>query len=407
MRTRRPSTALHPLHRQRGAALMIMLVIMIIGAVTIFVNALNSSALQLDRDKVTADALAKAKEALIGYAVSQSITSAGNLQLPDLGYSDPGLTVPSEGSSPPNFTGNTQGYSLIGKLPWKTLGIPPLRDGYGECLWYALSGWFKNTNSSSAINWDTPGQIDVLDNNGNIIASNLAVLLVAPGTSLDGQSRVLSDPVYTQCGGNYDARNYLDSYNNSDAIAGVVNYFSGSTNSRIANNTSNKQFVMTNNYHYNDRFLFITTDDIFRPIIQRIDFSTQISGLMNDPYFQSVPISGTKGTGSVSCNSLAPANQAFCANWLEMLLLTRLPVPSSVTIDGAATALCNRVLIFGGQKTAAQVRLFATDKSNPANYLEAPNLTSFAVPTATASNFSGASIFKANNPSADLLKCFP
>ena len=396
--------------KQRGAVLMVMLVIMIIGAVTIFVISLNSSALQLERDKVTADALAKAKEALIGYAVSQSITSAGDLRLPDLGFSDSSLSVPAEGSSPPNFSGNTQGYSLIGKFPWKTLGTSPLRDGYGECLWYALSGWYKNTNSSPP-NWDTLGQIDVLDGNGNVIASNLAALVAAPGPVLNGQARYLGDTSYTQCGGNYDVRNYLDTYNSANAISGAVNYFSGSTNNRISNNLNNKQFVMTSNDYYNDRFLFVTTDDIFRPIIRRSDFSAQISALMNDPYFLTlIPSSTGKGIGNI-CSSLAPANQAFCANWLEMLLLTQLTPASNITITTngvpASVGPCNRVLIFGGQKTAAQVRLLATDKSNPANYLEAQNLTAFAVPTATSSNFTGASTFNANTPSADLLTCIP
>ena len=401
--------------KQRGAVLMVMLVIMIIGAVTIFVMSLNSSALQLERDKVTADALAKAKEALIGDTVAQSpVSSAGYLRLPDLGFGIGG--VPAEGSSAPNFSGNNTDYLVIGKAPWKTLGISPSRDGQGECPWYIVSGRFKNNPQTNALNWDTLGQIDVIDGNGNAIASNIAALLVAPGTPLDGQNRALSDPAYTQCGGNYDARNYLDSYNSSDAVSGAVNYFTGSTNNRVALNTNNKRFVMTNNNHYNDQFLFVTTDDIFRPIIRRSDFFAQITALMNDPYFQNVSITGSKGTSSITisnnkCNGFLPPNQAFCANWLEMLLLTQLTPASNITITTnsvpASVGPCNRVLIFGGQKTAAQVRLLATDKSNPANYLEAPNLAAFAVPTATSSNFTGASTFNANTPSADLLTCIP
>jgi hypothetical protein len=406
MTTTHLPAAPHPQRRQHGAALMVMLVILIMGAVTIFVTSLSSSAIPIARDKVTADALAKAKEALIGYAVSQSITSAGDLRLPDLGYSDPLLSIPAEGSSPPNFTGNIQGLSLIGKFPWKSLGTPPLRDGHGECLWYALSGWFKNTNSSPP-NWDTPGQIDVIDGNGNVIASNIAALLVAAGQPLDGQSHSLFDSAYTQCGGNYDAHNYLDSYNSTDAISGQVNYFTGSTNYRIAPNTNNKQFVLANTTHYNDQFLFITTDDIFRPIIRRSDFSAQISALMSDPYFlTAVPSSTNKGIGNI-CGGLAPANQAFCNNWKEMLLFTTLPAPSSINIDGMPTTACTSVLIFGGQKTAGQIRITAADKSNPVNYLEGANATAFAIPTATSNSFSGSSTFSASNPSADLLVCIP
>jgi len=63
------------------------------------------------------------------------------------------------------------------------------------------------------------------------------------------------------------------------------------------------------------------------------------------------------------------------------------------------------VLIFGGQKTAAQTRLTAADKADPANYLEAHNLSTFAVPVALSGNFSGASTFSANSASNDLLRC--
>jgi hypothetical protein len=395
--------------KQRGIALIIMLVILVVGIAAVLINSLTSSKVKTARQETTAAALAQAKDALIGDTVSQpSVTSAGYLRLPDIGFGPPGIT-PSEGNAAPNFSGNIADYSVIGKVPWKSLGISQSRDGQGECPWYVVSGHFKNTPpTNSALNWDTLGQIDVIDGNGSVIASNIAALLVAPGQPIDGQNRTLSDPIYTQCGGNYVARNYLDSYNSSDAVAGQVNYFTGSSNNRVALDTNNKQFVMTNNDHYNDHFLFVTTDDIFRPIIRRSDFSAQISALMNDPYFLTVTPSGTnKGADNVNCASLSPANQTFCNNWKEMLLITNLPTPSSITIDGAPTAACTNVLIFGGQKTAAQVRLTVTDKANSANYLEVPNLAAFAVPTATSNNFTGASTFNANTPSADLLKCIP
>lgn len=404
--------------KQRGAALMLMMVIVVMGAAAILVSSLTSSALRIKRNEASANTLAQAKDALIGDAVMQPpIASAGYLRLPDLGFGI-GYT-PAEGSSAPNFTGNLEDYPVIGKLPWKTLGITPLRDGQGECIWYAVSGRLKKTPPTAALNWDTRGQIDIIDKNGNIIAGNLAALLAAPGTPLDGQSHALSDPVYTQCGGNYDARNYLDAYNTADAISGAVNYFGGSTNNRIASDTGNRQFVMTENDHYNDRFLFITTEDIFRPIVRRSDFATQVRDLLDDPglrlqvefgHAQTVAVSGagTKGADNVICNSLSNAdNKTFCKNWKEMLLLTELPASSPITIDGVTTTACTRVLIFGGQKTAAQVRLTAADKSYPANYLEAPSLAAYAAPLAVSSNFSGISTFNAQNPSADLLRCLP
>jgi hypothetical protein len=395
-------------HLKTGAALMLMLLILILGSLSFLVSSLNSSALLNTRNNKTTLALAQAKEALVGDTASTpAILSAGYLRLPDLGF---GIgNEPAEGSSPPNFSGNNADLSVIGKVPWKTLAISPSRDGSGECLWYVVSGRFKNNpTSNSAFNWDTLGQLDIIDGNAKQIANNVAAIIIAPGTPLDLQSRTLSNPAYTQCGGNYEARNYLDPYNKFNASFEGLNYFSGGTNDRLAHTDKNKRFVLTQNSHYNDRFMLITVDDIFRPIIRRSDFSNQVTALMNDPYFlTAIPSNNNKGIGDNICNSQLPNNQTFCTNWKEMLLLATLPTPSSIVIDGASTGICRRVLIFGGQKTITQTRLTPTEKANPANYLENTNLAAFAIPIAHSSQFTGFSTFNANNPSAELLRCIP
>jgi hypothetical protein len=397
--------------KQRGIMLLAFVAVLLTAA-TVTIKALNHGNTQIDRDKITAAALAQAKDALIGYAITYQDTHPhvpsymnGYLPNPDMG---PGNST--EGSTASSFAGNTRDYSVIGKLPWKTLGMSPLRDGNGECLWYVLSGHFKNTPPTTALNWDTPGQIDIMDGNGNSIASNIAALIIAPGKPLDGQSHTLvgTNP---QCGGNYDARNYLDPYNIADAISGTINYFSGSTNNSRAPDTSNKTLLLTGNDHHNDRLLLISASELFQSIIHRNNFIKQINDLMNDSAFQhmleSITVSvSNKGTNNIDCSNTSNAdNQNFCNNWKEMLLLTELPAPAAITIDGTATSTCTRVLIFGGQKIGAQVRLTDADKSNPANYLEAPNLAAFAVPIAASGNFNGVSNFSSSNPSADLLRC--
>src|SRR3989338_8627952 len=110
---------------QCGAALLVMLIIMIIGGMAYLVSSLNSSTLNVARGKVTADALKQAKEALIGRAVTDT-TSPGSLPCPD---------ADGDGSAD-LFSGNNCPY-YIGRLPWKTLGLSDLRDGSGEELWYA------------------------------------------------------------------------------------------------------------------------------------------------------------------------------------------------------------------------------------------------------------------------------
>lgn len=387
---------------QKGAVLIAMLALVGMGMLYLFVAQLNASQFKMLREQDTEAALSQAREALIGYSAKESsILDAGYLAVPDTGW-----TGTPEGNSEGTVGGKN--ISVIGKFPWKTLGTPPLRDGQGECLWYVVSGYFKASPlPDPPFNWDTPGQIDIIDIGGNTIATNIAALIVAPGAVLDAQNRSLADPALAQCGGNYDARNYLDSYDFANAISGQVNYFTGSLNNLVASNTGNKQFVSASNGHYNDRFLAVTVEDVFRPIIRRSDFAGAIANLLDDPYFQTVPIAGPKGTDNVVCGSTGASNQAFCTHWKDMLLLTQLSPPSSITIDGVPSPVCSRVLVFGGQRAAGQVRATAADKSNKSNYLEGSNLAAFSTPVANSGSFNGVSAFTASNPSADVVRCLP
>ena len=390
---------------QTGISLIFFALILVIVSTASFFTYMDSSALKYAREQTTTDVLAEAKAAVIGDTISkQNVVEAGYLRLPDIGQN--ASSSPTEGNFGANFTGNSANFNVLGKLPWKGYKIRPLKDGYSECLWYVVSGRFKITPASTQpINWDTLGQIDVIDESGNFMASNLVALIISPGASMPNQDRQLSDEVYSECGGNYDARNYLDPFNAEDTIFGNFNYFSG-TNKRVAPNSSNTTFVSAKNDFYNDRLIFITTDEIMSPIVRRADFSNAISLLMNDSVFDNplTPITGNKGTSSVNCSS--STNSTFCNNWKEMLFLTMLPSPSSIEIDGSPTPNeCVKVLIFSGNKTSTQSRATDSDKLIPANYLENENLASFAVPIAIDTNFKGTSVFDPMNPTADVIRC--
>jgi type II secretory pathway pseudopilin PulG len=139
--------------KQDGAVLMIMLVIMIVGIAAILVNSLSSATLKNARQKNTAAALAQAKDALIGFAITYRDTHTlspqvfGYLPCPD---NAGGLT---EGSA--ELSCGLQDVSVIGRLPWATLDLSILRDGDGECLWYAVSGTYKDNPETGLMNWDT------------------------------------------------------------------------------------------------------------------------------------------------------------------------------------------------------------------------------------------------------------
>ncbi len=387
------------IQRQHGIALIIFTLTLVLAAIAYFLTQMNSNTVKLAREKTSISALAEAKSALIGKVIGDpNITTSFYFPNPELS-----LNVPTFPEGSETGVAGSQDRIIIGKLPWNSLDIGPIKDGTDECLWYVLSGRFKNNPKTTVLNWDTQAQIDVIDANGNSVATNVVALIVSAGAQLTGQNRSVT--TNTQCGGDSDVMNFMDTPNSVNAVAGQVNYFAGTPNHREATDVNNKQFVRAKNDYYNDQFVFVTVDDIFKPIIRRTDFKSQINTLLNMAQLSTVSISGvnTKGADNIDCNLITNANdKRFCENWKEMLLLIALP-SMPIYLDGTATATCNRVIIFGGQKTSGQVRLTAADKNNPANYLEANNLLAFNAPA--TNTFYGVSNFDPDNPSADVMRC--
>lgn len=247
---------LHP-HRQCGAALMVMLIILVIGISAALAGSLSATRLMSARQETTSAVLAQAKESLIGYAITYGDTHSGQvhgyLPCPDPNGS---AGANSEGSSE---TCGSKNVSAIGRLPWKTLGLTALRDGDGECLWYAVSGTFKNNPMTDMMNWDTSGLFEILDASGATIAQNVVAVIFAPGATLDDQDRAPDNSAPT-CGGNYTASNYLDDESGTDnaAVSGTANAVS--------------RFRLGVSAQINDRMIFITKDDIFNAIMRRADF---------------------------------------------------------------------------------------------------------------------------------------
>jgi hypothetical protein len=238
--------------RQHGAALLIMLVILVVGITAVLLNSLTSSSLMTARQKNTAAALAQAKSALIGYAITyadtHSNTVPGYLPCPDqTGGANEGSAAGSCGS---------QDISQMGRLPWKTLDLSTLRDGDGECLWYAVSGTYKNNPKTGLMNWDTNGQLQVYSSDGTQLASQVVAVIFAPGAALLGQDR--SGTTAPVCGGNYTVTNYLDndtvhSINNTDIATGK--FIQGTSGGSV-----------------NDQMVFITRQDIWNTVQKRTDF---------------------------------------------------------------------------------------------------------------------------------------
>ena len=117
--------------------------------------------------------------------------------------------------------------SFIGRLPWKTLGLPDLRDGGGERLWYALSANFRDNPAVSPLNSETAGQFTITGTNP---ASNVVAVVFAPGPTLSGQLRDAANQ--------NNIANYLEGENaNGDNtfITGAVTITSNDTLLAITN----------------------------------------------------------------------------------------------------------------------------------------------------------------------------
>lgn len=282
MRIRHTSISNPGRSKQCGAALMVMLVIMVLGALTLLVSSLNKPGMQLERDSKTTAALAQAKEALIGFAVKVQVSSSdvacaatsncrrpGDLPCPDMD---------NDGDAESNCgdaSGSNQ-YKRLGRLPWKTLGLPDLRDGSGERLWYAVSNNFKNntrttcsnSNLTGCLNSDTEGTINIRSSDGSVLntgnsTTGAVAVIIAPGEVLqrqgsssmqDRSSTGINIPINyldiaTVAGNTEDNANFVDSSATDGFIQG-----------RIIDNTGRTVV--------NDRLLVITEYHII-PLLEK------------------------------------------------------------------------------------------------------------------------------------------
>ena len=147
-----PSQAI--LDRQHGAALLVFMLIFFLATTSWILSQADSSGMRSEGDKITSTALAQAREALIGRAVSDK-ERPGSLPCPD--FDDNGEAV------------NGSCSVTVGRLPWKTLGLPDLRDGEGNRLWYALASELRDNDTAPPINPNLPLGLS-LDGTANIAA---------------------------------------------------------------------------------------------------------------------------------------------------------------------------------------------------------------------------------------------
>lgn len=210
-----------------------LLVVMLVGiAAALFVfGIVDTTALVLRRDRDTAEALAQAKQALIGRAASDA-NRPGSLPCPDT--DDDGsaeiFVGPGLDACP----------SYIGRLPWRTLGLPDLRDSDGERLWYALSSNFRDHPNAEPINSDKKGLFTIT---GTSPATEIIALVFAPGRTVGAQERSTANQNMVA--------HYLEGGNETGI--GTATFVTGTTTDT-----------------FNDRLLALTGADVMTPVEQRV-----------------------------------------------------------------------------------------------------------------------------------------
>ncbi|HKC54217.1 MAG TPA: hypothetical protein VKC33_06210 [Burkholderiales bacterium] len=253
---------------QRGFALIALLALAALISAFLIASALNltSAGNSKEREDRSMSALRQAKAALITYAASeqwqlykgQVTDQPGALPCPDINHDG---TESDEGNSDCVGLGISSTTNLIGRIPWKTLGVDDLRDASGERIWYALSFNFRKLSGTTVINSDTQpcdtpacnaGEIQ-LTVTGTAPASNVVAIVFAPGPALDLrqtggplQNRPAdhTDPAYK------DPINYLENFSLGDVTGRHYSF------------TTNAIPVDT----FNDRLLVITQADLMAAV---------------------------------------------------------------------------------------------------------------------------------------------
>lgn len=233
-----------PISQQKGQALLVMLITLIFGVAGVIFSAARSNVYSIEIDDETLRALHSARAALIGWSASRDATIAepdarpGELPCPD---------TDNDGLSESNCSINQ-----IGRIPWKTLGIPEPKDRFGETLWYMVTDAFRPRISNNfPITSNTVGEIEVYSlknlSQTTQLTSQAIAVIIAPGAPLGNQVR-----------GNdaerNDPNNYLDNHS-----ATSINHA-----------TSAEFLIAPADNRFNDKLIFLSNEDLMPAVEQAV-----------------------------------------------------------------------------------------------------------------------------------------
>jgi hypothetical protein len=380
-------------------------------------------------------ALAQARDALIGYAFSYpELLHDGQ----GIGY----LPCPDKTNSGSVSLGacNARDHGAIGRFPYRTLGLPVLRDHHGQCLWYAVAGSVKHNPKPLVLNWDSPGQFRIVSPSGRTISGaehDVVAVILAPGAALSGQIRPPAATTGTppqHCPGSASASDDLPAFLDityATDITGNIDIIQGEPGTNV-----------------NDTAAWITVDELFNTLRRRSDFPGMIDGILDaaatalqsrltvtspgnpasiDTAFltaQAETIIGNRAHGRLPNSATlgltaeaAPAHD----NWRDQsrfvacmdgsACLTATLADSAVLSPISATETCRALVLFGGERSRGdlpQRRSTAAERADPGQYLEGINRVSFTTGTGDYAGYRHYAIADPLQPaSEDLIRCIP
>lgn len=197
-------------HLQQGYAWTIILASLVLISLSFASQFVSKQRPSAYINQTTQRALMTAREALIAYALQEDSTP-GAFLCPDQDY-DGAIEGVSEGAACKK-TETIAGRGIyVGRLPWKTLGLPPLKDGNGECVWYMLAANYSNRLSNRglkdpALNPTLVPTLKIYHRATHTTTEAIAVI-ISPGNLRAGQKRSL-DSVPTHCNAG-TSQNFLE-----------------------------------------------------------------------------------------------------------------------------------------------------------------------------------------------------
>lgn len=279
------------INRQSGAALLIAMVVLASMAAFYMLGQFGAVSQKQKHQDNRVEALASAKKALLSHAVTyiDSLDSSGIKRDGRMGF----LPCPDNSGAGASIgvlegiqAGNCEGQNInaLGRFPWKSLKVAPQFDESNECLWYAVSGYYKANPPTQMLNEDTNGMFAVYNAAGNLIyganpEERIVAIVIAPGVPL-GQTRSL-DADAVRCKGAYTKESYLEG--NGDGNTGTIN------NSVLDGNVDEldtfiKAGTDTNIAAppFNDLIITITRDEVWNAIKRRHDFIDKMKNLAQE-----------------------------------------------------------------------------------------------------------------------------